>query len=122
MDIQTTDGGVILSKFALADRALIDSLFRHVLEESELGRELGGRLASANFLVLYIHENELPSFIELLREGKSDLEQEMAFGGHDAKIASPRESDLLVDLINRLLAILPVKKAGSDPAASAGPE
>ncbi len=122
MEIQTTDSGIILSKFALADRALLDSLFRHVLEESELGRELGGRLAGANFLVLYIQEKELPSFIDLLLAAKDDLEQERALGGHDEKIASHRESDLLVDLINRLLAFIPAKKPGSEPAAPAGPE
>lgn len=102
MRTHRTDSGTVFYDFHHADAPLLHSLFSHVMAESPLGTELFSRFSAANYATFYIFDTEQAGFAALLHDAVKDLSEERGSGGHDEKIGSDRESELLLEILERI--------------------
>lgn len=106
MKTRRTATGTVFFDFQHADAPLLHSLFNRVLEASPLGAELFSRFCEGNFKTFYLFDSEVAEFAELLDSAKNDLSEEMAGGEHDEKIGSLRESEQLLDILERICQLI----------------
>ena len=102
MRTHRTESGTVFFDFHHADAPLLHSLFSHVMAHSALGRELFERFSASNFATFYIYDSEQADFSALVHDAVKDISEERGSGGHDEKIGSERESELLLDILERL--------------------
>lgn len=102
MKTRRATNGTIFFDFHEADVPLLHSLFSHVLEEVPFGGELFERFRGAEYRTFHVFDDELAGFAELMRSAMDDLAEDLAAGGHDDKIASERESELMLALLDRM--------------------
>jgi len=94
--------GTVFFDFHHSDAPLLHSLFNRVTEGSPLGDALLSRFCDGKFATFHVFDGEQEAFAALIDSAKSDLSEEMAQGGHDGKIGSERESEQLLELLDRL--------------------
>ena len=112
MKTHRTESGTVFYEFHHADAPLLHTLFSRVMAESPLGAELFSRLSAANYATFYIYDSEQSDFSALLHDAVRDISEERGSGGHDEKIGSDRESELLLEILERLrglIRILPME-------------
>jgi hypothetical protein len=122
MKTRRATNGTIFFDFHESDIPLLHSLFRHVLEEVPFGGDLFGRFREADYRTFHVFDDEIAGFVELMKSAMDDLADDLAAGGHDEKIASERESELMLDLLDRLHRLVQTPDAVSESPPSRSPE
>jgi len=106
MKTHRTESGTVFFDFHHADAPLLHSLFGHVMAHSALGMKIFERFCAANYATFYIYDSEQPGFSALVHDAVRDISEERGMGGHDEKIGSERETELLLEILERLLNLI----------------